>query len=212
MTRSARRVDFEKFGRILAKERKSARAVAILTAAHIDTVLEKALTRVLVDSPVVRELFDGQRALATSAARIDLAFGLGLISDQTRCDLHRIRKVRNHFAHEVAEGNFDTEPVRSHMRQMSGYRFATAIMSASRNPNDTLRAYDVMCVITLGVLEAKVGRARRGRPKVPQGIDLPAPTGEELEQLRSRRHVEETAAKLNEPVPSPAQPPRRRSR
>lgn len=180
-------VDRTKFETELWKEQNSPRAVAILTLAHIDTVLEKALKTALVDAPPVHALFDGQRALATSAARIDLAFGLGLISDVTRRDLHKVRQIRNHFAHEVTEGSFGVDPARSHIRDMSVFHFADAVMKAARKPAAPTRLFDMMCVMVLARVEVEAGAARRKRPmeRAPPS-PFPIPSQEELEDVRAR--------------------------
>jgi hypothetical protein len=177
--------DHTKFVKELWKERSSPRAAAILTLAQIDTVLEKALKAALVDSPPVHALFDGQRALATSAAKIDMAFGLGLISDVTRRDLHKIRQIRNHFAHEVAEGSFDADPARSHIRDMSVFRFADAIMQSARKPAAPTRQFDMMCTMVMAFVEAETRAASRKRPKERAAPPpIPIPSQQELEALR----------------------------
>jgi hypothetical protein len=211
MPKPRRLVAFERLSRVLMKERRSPRAVAILTAAHIDTVLENALRAVLIEAPSTDALFDGQRALATSAARIDVAFALGLFSGVMRRDLHLIRKIRNHFAHEVVEGSFDTEPVRSFMRQMSVFPFADNVVSSSGKPRDATTTYDMMCVIVLGFLEAEL-KERRRRPSVRDPILLHTPTEARLQQVRASRQAAGTAATSSAPRPSDAPPPRRSRR
>lgn len=196
MSKTAPVVDFAKFTRELRKEQNSPRATAILTLAHLDTVLESALRAVLLDARPVHELFDGQRALATSSAKIDLAFGLGLISDITRRDLHGIRKIRNHFAHEIADGSFDAEPARSFIRGMSVYPFAEAIMQSARKPVPPTRLFDMMCTMLIGFVEAETSGPRRKRPKERMGPHpIPIPTQEELKALHAQRALRRTRRK-----------------
>src|SRR5262249_31340265 len=44
--------------------------------------------------------------LASFSARIDVGFAIGLYGDETKSDLHILRKVRNDFAHELMPKTF----------------------------------------------------------------------------------------------------------
>jgi hypothetical protein len=87
------------YNRFVAKE--SDRAAAVLTPAYIDTLLEQLLRQYLRDSASTDRLFDADRGIATFSAKIDMTHALGLINDEAASDLHRVRKVRNQFAHSV---------------------------------------------------------------------------------------------------------------
>ena len=79
-------------------EEKSDRACAVLGFATLDALVERVL-RAWLHPNIPEELFEGSGALSTSIAKIDMAYSLGLISENERRDLHLLRKIRNEFAH-----------------------------------------------------------------------------------------------------------------
>lgn len=92
-------------------EQESDRACAVLGAAHLDFLLGKAIENNL---PNVQDVADGllrnpKAPLATFSARIDLAYALGIIDNDTRDDLNNIREIRNDFAHQVQVHSFDDD-------------------------------------------------------------------------------------------------------
>ena len=90
------------------------RACAVLAAAFLDRALGELLHGFMRDDPKVRErLFGRNHPLTTFGARIDLAFALGLIGTTEHHDLDLVRKIRNHFAHELTGLSFDTPPTRT---------------------------------------------------------------------------------------------------
>lgn len=114
---------------------ESDRSAAIVAAAMLDDALKCLLTRRLV--PAVsreRSIVEGANApLATFSARIDACHQLGLVSRQLARDLHLIRKIRNHFAHNALVAGFDARPVRDWVN-------ALAQASDMNNRNPTARA------------------------------------------------------------------------
>jgi DNA-binding MltR family transcriptional regulator len=79
------------------------RTAAILGASLIDDCLEQALRFVLRhNEEAVQRLFEeGEPALGTFSAKIDLSAALGIIGPVTYKDLGRVRKIRNLFAHKM---------------------------------------------------------------------------------------------------------------
>ena len=43
------------------------------------------------------------------SAKIDFGFALGIYGDETKANLHRLRKIRNKFAHDSDVRDFDIE-------------------------------------------------------------------------------------------------------
>jgi DNA-binding MltR family transcriptional regulator len=85
---------------IRALRTESDRACAVLGLATIDAFLESSLRAVMVsDAP--DELFEGTAPCATLSGKIELAFSLGIVSQEERRDLGLLRKIRNDFAHAV---------------------------------------------------------------------------------------------------------------
>ena len=76
------------------------RSSIITAAALIETMLEKVLRRFLANIPKKDELFSFNGPLGTFAAKISIAYALGLISKELHDDLNLFRKIRNTCAHE----------------------------------------------------------------------------------------------------------------
>jgi DNA-binding MltR family transcriptional regulator len=101
--------------------KESDRAAVILTASLFDNALGQILRSRLVASPSSQdELLDGANApLSTFSARINVAYRLGLISKTYCRDLHLIRAIRNHFAHNVTGCTFQESSVRSRILELA---------------------------------------------------------------------------------------------
>lgn len=100
-------------------QRESDRAAAILGAAYLDIRLELLIQSKFVTGPrFVTELLSGQGGLATFSSRISVAFATGLISLYAAEDLHRVRKIRNKFAHGSAGLSFATHEVIQQVDQL----------------------------------------------------------------------------------------------
>jgi hypothetical protein len=57
-------------------------------------------------------LFGAYGPINTFAAKIDVAYGLDITNDATHQELHKMRKIRNAFAHTKKELSLDTEPIK----------------------------------------------------------------------------------------------------
>lgn len=79
------------------------RSVAIIGASLVDDCLEQALRFYLRhhEEATQRLLEEGEPALGTFSAKIDLCAAMGIIGPVTYKDLGRVRKVRNLFAHKM---------------------------------------------------------------------------------------------------------------
>jgi Mannitol repressor len=96
---------------IASFERETDRSAVLLSTSFLDNKLEEGIRVFLVDDDIVNKLFEGYAPLSTFSAKIDLAFAIGLISKETRQDLHTIRRIRNHFAHRWEDLQFDKQPI-----------------------------------------------------------------------------------------------------
>jgi hypothetical protein len=88
---------------------ESDRAVAIVGAAWVEEALSDSIASFLQphdDSH--RRLFKGNAPLGTFSSKIDLSRVLGIVSDIIWADLHRIRDIRNEFAHHIAHKTDNT--------------------------------------------------------------------------------------------------------
>jgi hypothetical protein len=82
--------------------------VAIIGPAYIEYGLEQAITehfREDLAETDIKRIFRGDHerpgTLSDFAAKIDLAYVLGILTDEAREDLHSIRLIRNSFAHSM---------------------------------------------------------------------------------------------------------------
>jgi hypothetical protein len=82
---------------------ESDRAVAIVGAAWVEEALGDSIKSFLIiHVDAHNRLFSGAGPLSSFSAKIDLARLLGLMTDPIRSDLHKIREIRNEFAHSIA--------------------------------------------------------------------------------------------------------------
>jgi DNA-binding MltR family transcriptional regulator len=84
------------------------RVAAIIFTSSVELLLENLLRKAMMPDSA-KHLFDGNGALATLSAKIDIAYAFGLIANVDRHDLHLLRKIRNDFAHDIDhELSFET--------------------------------------------------------------------------------------------------------
>lgn len=108
---------FTKFVSEFAEE--SDRAAVILGAAKLDALLCQILDRRLLPSLGANdELLDGDAPLATFSSRIAIFYRLGLITPDFAKALHQVRKIRNHFAHELSGCSLESGPQSDRLRAL----------------------------------------------------------------------------------------------
>lgn len=95
-----------------ALTKESDRGCVILSAAWLNEALEELLRSVCRSTPediraTIDPLFQGYAPLATFSARIQLAFGLGILPHGLRDKIEIIRRMRNDFAHESGPVDFN---------------------------------------------------------------------------------------------------------
>jgi hypothetical protein len=106
------------------------RGAVIIAAALLDNALKSMLQSRLCPS-IERddELFEGAYAPFNNfAAKIDLAFRVGLIRAEVRKSFHLVRKLRNDFAHRAHEIDFSDMHVQDRLREL--FRINENILSA----------------------------------------------------------------------------------
>jgi len=91
---------------------ESPRGKLILAAAFADEALQSLLEARLVEPPKASRLLEPSGPICTFADRIDLAHGLGCISDRVWKCLHRLRGIRNDCAHLSVHVDFSSPPIR----------------------------------------------------------------------------------------------------
>jgi hypothetical protein len=129
------------------------RGCALLGGIIIENLLEKLLRKAMV-STIKDELFEGYGPLNTFSAKIELAYGFGLISKNEKLDLHAIRKIRNEFAHSDDYSlTFDSRPINSYVQKMK-LREATLL----NNEKPSLLRHDFILEVCMmiGFLKSKI--------------------------------------------------------
>jgi hypothetical protein len=126
------------------------RGAALIAQQFLDNrLLQTIQTRMHRHTEIEANLFRGKGGLAPFASRIDFGFLLQLYPDKTRRLMHRIRDVRNDFAHTPTPIKFDTQHVADRCHAMErdldaviqGWIafHAQLVDSCQRAPRDTIR-------------------------------------------------------------------------
>lgn len=94
------------------------RTSAILALSAIEVALENLLRDSFVQS-TSESIYKGNGPLATLSSRIEIAFAVGLISEDEKRDLNFMRKIRNQFAHSFDHTiTFDSLPIRDWIKEL----------------------------------------------------------------------------------------------
>lgn len=139
------------------------RAAGTLGASFMDNCLEDLLLTFLVDDPKIREMFDGDRPLATFSARISLAFALGLLPPNVVADLTLIRKIRNHFAHSAVAVAFSEPPVSDWCRAFSMVRRDSEVFAPATAEMAPREQFLVTIACIAHYLQHMLGGVRAGQ-------------------------------------------------
>jgi len=99
---------------------ESDRAAVILSVALLENSLQNLLLAHFIPMPSSNDaLFDGPNApLSNFDAKINLAYRLGVITNQFCRDLHILRKIRNEFAHNIHGCNFNDSKVKNRVHSL----------------------------------------------------------------------------------------------
>jgi len=96
---------------------ESSRAHAIVGAALLDHLLEQVLRHHMIGKPE-ESLFGAYGPLSSFSAKIDIAKSLGILTAGESADLHRVRKIRNAFAHSLDDLSFRDRSIQNHVHQL----------------------------------------------------------------------------------------------
>lgn len=102
---------------------ESNRAAAITALAYIENNLVLAIMTRLrsLSADEQKIVFDDEIApLRDFSAKVDMAFALNLYDDNVRQDLHRLRKIRNKFAHTLDVRDFDHPLISRYCDELTG--------------------------------------------------------------------------------------------
>lgn len=136
------------------------RAAAVLGGSYLDSFLESALRSVLVTGPRVDAMFEGAGAsLGSFSNKTALAFALGIIAEPMARDIDLVRKVRNHFAHQIWDASFDSAPVSDWCRGLG----LVSTMKAETGEPLELSQPRVRYLLTIAITTTRIAYS----PKVP---------------------------------------------
>ena len=124
-------------------EGESERAAAVVGAAWLDELLTELIATAFRDDDVSRRLLDpeAQGPIASYAARVRVAYALGLIGEENMKDLLHVGRIRNLFAHKVHRRSFDNETVRKECQKLT-----TGLKVADQRSRETARGQYVSTV------------------------------------------------------------------
>lgn len=112
------------FSTLFKFEEENDRAIAIVGAAFLDTILEHILRAFLVsDEKEVDSLLKYDKPLGTFSGRIAMTYCLGLIPKTIRNDLRTVAKIRNRFAHDL-NASFEEDQIRSWCSNLKWHRIS----------------------------------------------------------------------------------------
>ena len=99
----------------------SDRACALVSGTYVEQCVAIFLKKHMIELDEKQEadlFFEPRSPLSTFSAKIELAWALGLISDDERGDLNCIRRIRNAFAHRVLPLAFDNPLVKREINKL----------------------------------------------------------------------------------------------
>jgi hypothetical protein len=135
----------------IAVYRQSHTPVVIKAAGMLEYDLERSIIRTMrpLKKKMMKRLFSGYGPISTFAAKIDIAFALDIITLEVHEELHKIRDIRNKFAHSKSSISLDLPPLIS-------------LFNKLKRPPTASGSYDqvfVACVLALDdFLEAYLAR------------------------------------------------------
>jgi hypothetical protein len=154
------------FARLFDYEEPNDRAIVIVGATFLETLLEHLLYAFLIDDKKKTEkLFGYGGPLGTFSGKIKMAYCLGLIYKPVRDDLNCVRKIRNEFAHNLY-ASFENRRIAQWAQALQWHR-----ISYVSSPPDTASSRDLYQVGVhqlVTYLDGAVGIARDEKRQVPQ--------------------------------------------
>jgi DNA-binding MltR family transcriptional regulator len=95
------------------------RGCALMAAAYLDHQLVRLFKAVLVqDAAVQQQLLQPLGPMGSFSSRIEMAYGIGLLSEVVRRNLRLVRKIRNEFGHVAKPLAFTDGPIADRCRRL----------------------------------------------------------------------------------------------
>lgn len=117
-------------------EGQSDRAAAIVAGAFLDDQLGMTIEYLFIDLPApdVARLFHGTGPLASNYGKILIGYAMGLFGPDTREDLETISSVRNEFAHNSEDINFNSPLIAEHCSRLNFPKTLSPTLQRSEDP------------------------------------------------------------------------------
>ena len=113
------KAEFEAYQKVMFGE--SHRSAALMASAYVEHMLLRLIQTKLIILTENEEnaLFSEEGStLGTFAARVDIAYALGLITPEQQSDLTIIRRVRNVFAHAIKDIDFQHPSIEKECKKL----------------------------------------------------------------------------------------------
>ncbi len=140
-------------------ENESDRSVIIIAVSYIENYLEYYLKKRLINHKLVDSLFEGYAPLTTLSAKIDIAFSIGLISEEIHSELHLLRKIRNISAHDDTKVDFSNIKIKnlcSNLVSAKGIRTSSKDSFKRDNPKSQFLFSISWCMIHIETQKERI--------------------------------------------------------
>lgn len=134
------------------------RSTIIIGCAKLEEQLEKLLKYKLLSLPTPqkrRNLFDTNEPLSTFDAKINISYSIRIIDQEDFELLHKLRQLRNVFAHDFDYRDFDS------INNGVYFKNNKQIKNDRKRLNDVIKLYDKFYVVSeVGVELKKISRLK----------------------------------------------------
>ena len=175
--------EYETYQKVSAElSEESPRASVIVGAAWLDFKLASLIEQALHDDERVRKVFTNP--FRYFGSRIDVAYRLGLISQQEKEGLEVVRDIRNEFAHEILV-SFSDSKIKELVPKLEPFVHQDA------KPMEDPRHWYVYAVSYLnGLLSVRVKSARE-EPNIATRLDMLRFVAKENEEVLEEIEVKD---------------------
>ena len=146
-------------------QEESDRAAAVLGPAMLDELLKELLDATFVSREVGTKLTGKMGPISTFSARIALAHAIGLISEPEAKDLHRMRDIRNKFAHRLHGLSFNTQTIRDSCENFALIEDSRQVASNQGffedYPRHARATFNLEVTLMVSKLKARIAKATR---------------------------------------------------
>lgn len=156
------------FNQLFTYNEKDDRTIVIIGGTFLEMVLEHILQAFLPENEKeVSKLFEYNNALGNFSNKINLAYCLGLIDFKIKEDLHRIRKIRNEFAHDMY-ATFENQKINDLCTSLQWHKIAMMMEAPASATSRDL--YQVGVNTLISHLSGCIGIARNDKRKTRKNL------------------------------------------